>query len=358
MRIPANTEPANTEPAATPRLSLRDLSCRFGAVRALDGIDLDVAPGEIVGLLGDSGCGKSTLLRVVAGLEPQTGGEVRLDGRPLGPATPPELRGIGLMFQDYALFPHLSVAGNVGFGLARRPRREAAAIVAERLAQVGLSHRADAFPATLSGGEAQRAALARALAPEPRVLLLDEPFSNLDRRLRERIRAETLALLRSGGITALLVTHDPEEALDGCDRIVLMREGRIAQAGTPEAVYRQPASRFAARFLGEVVEAEGRCRDGAVQTPLGRFPAPAAEEGAALVVLLRPEAVRLAESGIPAEVVSSAFRGATARLEIAVDGLGAPVGLSVPPAGAPCPGTRVRIAIDRGTAVVFSAGAD
>ncbi|WP_430912760.1 ABC transporter ATP-binding protein [Methylobacterium sp. sgz302541] len=346
--------------AAPALLSLRDLSCRFGAVRALDGVCLDVAHGEIVGLLGDSGCGKSTLLRVVAGLETATAGEVVLDGRLLGPQVPPEARGVGLMFQDYALFPHLTVAQNVRFGLSGRDRARADAVVAERLAQVGLSHRAGTYPETLSGGEAQRTALARALAPRPLVLLLDEPFSNLDRRMRERVRADTLAVLRAAGATALLVTHDPDEALDVCDRIALMRAGRIEQAGRGEELYRRPVSLFAARFLGDLAEAEGRCAAGFAETPLGRFPAPGFPEGARVTVGLRPEAIRLGTpgEGIGGSVLRRRFRGASDSLDIAVEGLAEPLRLTARCDEGPLPGARVELVCDAGGALIFASAAD
>ncbi len=240
------TEPAPSRPAA---LAVEELACRFGRVQALAGVSLTVRPGEVMALLGDSGCGKSTLLRVVAGLEAPQAGTVRLDGRLVagpGASVPPEARGVGLMFQDYALFPHLTVRENIRFGLKGQPpaAREAAD---ELLEQVGLAAHAGAYPQTLSGGEQQRVALVRALAPGPRLLLLDEPFSNLDRRMRDRVREDTVALLRRTGTTALMVTHDPEEALAVATRIALMRRGRIVQVATGEALYRRPESLFAAR---------------------------------------------------------------------------------------------------------------
>jgi iron(III) transport system ATP-binding protein len=326
---PARPEPETAE--APSRLELVGIGCRFGPVRALDRVSLSARPGEILGLLGDSGCGKSTLLRIVAGLERPDRGEIHFDGRGIDPGMPPEARGVGLMFQDYALFPHLTVAENVRFGLGRHPRREAEAIAAARLAQVGLADRAERYPATLSGGEGQRVALARALAPGPRILLLDEPFSNLDRRTRDRVRADTLAVVRAAGTTTLLVTHDPEEALAFCDRIALMRGGRVVQAGTGPDLYERPASRFSARFFGDLVEMPGRCRDGGVDTPFGTLPAPGFPEGAPVRVCLRPEAIRLAPAGTgaPGRVLSRRYLGAQARLEIAVAGLAEPLLLAV-----------------------------
>ncbi|KAB1072132.1 ABC transporter ATP-binding protein [Methylobacterium planeticum] len=332
---PAPPAPAIAAPAdadAPARLALSGIGCRFGPVRALDRVCLTAWPGEILGLLGDSGCGKSTLLRIVAGLERPDRGEIRFDGRRIDPETPPEARGVGLMFQDYALFPHLSVAENVRFGLNRLPRREAEGIAAARLAQVGLGHRAASYPGTLSGGEGQRVALARALAPGPRILLLDEPFSNLDRRTRDRVRADTLAVVRAAGTTTLLVTHDPEEALAFCDRIALMRDGRVVQAGTGADLYERPVSRFAARFFGDLVEMPGRCRGGRVDTPFGPLPAPGLPEAAPARVCLRPEAIRLgpAGAGLTGRVLGRRFLGAEARLAIAVEGLAEPLVLAVP----------------------------
>ncbi|WFT79328.1 ABC transporter ATP-binding protein [Methylobacterium sp. CB376] len=321
-------------PPGPPALAAEDIACRFGRVQALDGVSLDVRPGEVMALLGDSGCGKSTLLRIVAGLEAPSRGRILLDGRLVagpGVAVPPEARGVGLMFQDYALFPHLTVAENIRFGLAGRPAA-ARAVADSLLEQVGLSARAESYPQTLSGGEQQRVALVRALAPGPRLLLLDEPFSNLDRRMRDRVREDTVALLRRTGTTALLVTHDPEEALAVASRIALMRAGRVVQVATGEALYRRPASLFAARFLADATEIPVRIRAGAAETPLGRLPAPGLPDGAAARVCLRPEALRVGPpgTGLPAQVVRRVFLGASALLHLAVAGLAEPLRVRLP----------------------------
>ncbi|MER2264171.1 ABC transporter ATP-binding protein [Methylobacterium oxalidis] len=352
------TDAADDRPEP-PRLELAGVGRRFGAVQALDQVSLVVRAGEVVALLGDSGCGKSTLLRVVAGLESADAGMVRLDGRAVDAGVPPEARGIGLMFQDYALFPHLTVAENVRFGLGGRGRAEARAIAAGRLEQVGLAHRAESYPATLSGGEGQRVALARALAPGPRVLLLDEPFSNLDRRTRDRVRADTFGLLRRTGTTTLLVTHDPEEALAFCDRIALMRAGRIAQVGTGEDLYRRPRSRFVARFFGDLVEMPARCREGRLDTPFGRLDAGGAADGTDHVACLRPEAIRLAEPGrgVPGRVLRRSFLGASALLEIAVEGLPAPLSLAVPTDHPAEPGETVGLEA-HGSPMIFESARD
>ncbi|MGU3361193.1 ABC transporter ATP-binding protein [Methylobacterium sp. M6A4_1b] len=328
------TRPAQPSATDPPRLDLHGIGLRFGAVRALADVSLQVRPGEILALLGDSGCGKSTLLRAIAGLEQPEAGTIRLDGALVsegGRGVAPEARGVGLMFQDYALFPHLTVAENVRFGLHGRPAAEARALAQARLEQVGLADRARSYPGTLSGGESQRVALARALAPGPRVLLLDEPFSNLDRRTRDRVRDDTLAVLRASGATTLLVTHDPEEALGFADRIALMRRGRIVQVGTGPDLYLRPATRFAARFFGDCLEFDGTCRDGAVATPFGPVPAPGRVEGAAVTLGLRPEALRLDAPDAPLRAVVRArrFLGASALLTLAVEGLPEPLRLPV-----------------------------
>jgi iron(III) transport system ATP-binding protein len=343
-----------------PRLEIRAISRRFGDVAALDRVTLSIRAGETVALLGDSGCGKSTLLRAVAGLERPDSGEIVLDGRLIcGPSgsVPPEARGVGLMFQDYALFPHLTVAENVRFGLDRRPGVEARSVARARLEQVGLEHRAESYPGTLSGGEGQRVALARALAPGPRILLLDEPFSNLDRRTRDRVRADTLSVLRATRTTTLLVTHDPEEALGLCDRIALMRAGRVVQVGSGEDLYLRPASRFVARFFGDLIEVPGRCEGGRVATPFGPVPAPGFARGAAVLTCLRPEAIRLTspDRGLAGRILSRRFLGATALFEVAAEGLPDPVQVTVPHSDMRAPGDRVGLELDGHGRFIFRA---
>ncbi|GAB6842918.1 iron(III) transport system ATP-binding protein [Methylorubrum rhodinum] len=325
-----------SDPHAPPRLAVDAVSRRYGPALALDRVSLALGAGEILAVLGDSGCGKSTLLRLVSGLDEPDAGEIRVDGRLVagrGRSVPPEARGIGLMFQDYALFPHLTVLANVRFGLKRLGRDASRRVALERLGEVGLAERAESYPATLSGGEAQRVALARALAPRPRVLLLDEPFSNLDAGTRERVRADTVRVLRQAGASAILVTHDAAEAVEVADRIALMRAGRLIQCGTAEALYRAPASPAAARALGEVIEIPGLAAEGLVETPLGSLPRPAAIADGAVRVCLRPEAIRVgpAGEGRPSRVLRRAFAGPALRLDLAVDGLDAPLRLNLPP---------------------------
>ena len=249
------------------RLTFEDIHHSYHGKQTIRGISLTAEPDEVLCLLGPSGSGKTTLLRIAAGIEVQAQGRVVIDGREAaGPSVflPPEKRGIGLMFQDFALFPHMSVLDNVRFGLTALPKREAVAAAQAALERVGLAHYAAQYPHALSGGEQQRVALARALAPRPGVLLMDEPFSGLDSRLKDTVRADTLQILRESRATAIVVTHDAEEAMRMADRIALLRDGRLVQVGTPDLLYRQPKDLFAAAFFSEINQFDGRVRDGAV----------------------------------------------------------------------------------------------
>lgn len=237
------------------RLALRGVTKRFGGVAAIEDISFDVEPGEVVVLLGPSGSGKTTLLRLIAGLERPDAGSIALNGDLVsdperGVWVPPERRRVGFVFQDYALFPHMTALQNVAFALPHLSRRERRARAQAMLTQVGVSHLARRYPHELSGGEQQRVALARALAPRPRVLLLDEPFSNLDRGLRVRLRAELKGLLKQLGITAVFVTHDQEEAFELGDRLVVLHQGHIEQIGSPQEILQTPKTRFVAEFFG------------------------------------------------------------------------------------------------------------
>ena len=290
------------------------LAKRFGATRAVEHVSLEVADGEIFTLLGPSGCGKTTLLRLIAGFERPDAGEVTVGERLVaggGEWVPPERRRIGMVFQDYALFPHLTVEANVAFGLPRRERRRRRGVDRARVALelVGLQHKAARHPDELSGGERQRVALARALAPEPVVVLLDEPFSSLDATLRAGLRREVELILRDAGAAALMVTHDQEEALSLADRLAVMRDGRLVQVGRPEEVYLRPADRWAAGFLGEVNLVAGVSGPHGVETWLGTFDSPGAP-GGAVRVAVRPEQLALSRDHDPnAEIVEREFRG-------------------------------------------------
>jgi iron(III) transport system ATP-binding protein len=286
------------------------VSKRFGTVQAVDDARLCIERGEFVALLGPSGCGKTTLLRLIAGFEEPDAGEIEVAGRRVagsGSWTPPERRKVSMVFQDYALFPHLTVAENIGFGVSRRER---AVTVREALALVGLEGYDRRYPHELSGGQQQRVALARALAPGPELVLLDEPWSNIDPHLRTLLRDEIARILREVGVTAVLVTHDREEAFSLAGRIALMRDGTIVQAGTPEELYLIPATRWAAEFVGAGNFVSGRVENGLVQTRLGAFPANGSGAAAEADVLVRPEQIELApDPDGDAYVVAREFRG-------------------------------------------------
>jgi len=305
----------------------------YGPVNAVDGLDLEVHRGELLAVLGPSGCGKTTLLRLIAGFERPDAGSLTVDGLMVaGPGTflPPERRRVGIVVQDHALFPHLTVAGNVAYGLPRGPARQPR--VGEVLATVGLEGLGARYPAELSGGQQQRVAIARALAPGPGVVLLDEPFANLDAALRARIRFEVRAILKAAGATAILVTHDQEEALSLADRVAVVDQGRVVQVGPPDEVYRRPASAFVARFVGDADLLPGTSDGTTVTTPLGRHlvDGPAPPAGPALAVI-RPESVRLSvddaggsgppgrETGSPATVALVTYYGHDQLVEVALE---------------------------------------
>ncbi len=307
-------------------LSVRGLTRRFGQFTALERIDLDVAQGEFVCFLGPSGCGKTTLLRAIAGLDRQDEGSIVIDGRDVSHA-PPSARDFGIVFQSYALFPNLTVAENIGYGLVNRriPRSVVATRVTDLLALVGLPDQGSKLPVQLSGGQQQRVALARALATSPGLLLLDEPLSALDARVRIRLREEIRALQRRLGVTTIMVTHDQEEALAMADRIVVMNHGMIEQIGSPEEVYRRPATAFVADFVGTMTFFDSVVA-GADRIGLGTrslrvasaLPAP----GTPIRIGLRPEEVRIRgvepgdENTVEVVVRDLEFLGAFCRAEM------------------------------------------
>ncbi|MFD1566807.1 ABC transporter ATP-binding protein [Halolamina litorea] len=284
-------------------LELSNVVKRFAGETAVDGVDLSVREGELLTLLGPSGCGKTTTLRTIAGLETPTSGTVRVadevvDGD--GAVVPPEERDVGMVFQEFALFPHLSVAENVAFGLDDPDSEEATERVEQLLDLVGLDGYGDRSPTELSGGQRQRVALARSLAPEPDVLLLDEPFSNLDVALRVEMREEVSRILNEAGVTAVSVTHDQEEALSISDRVAVMAEGQIEQVGSPESLFEHPESRFVASFLGQASFVPGKITQDTVETTIGSYGRDLLEGvtdeyvGAEVDVLVRPDDLRLA----------------------------------------------------------------
>ncbi|AZC14700.1 ABC transporter ATP-binding protein [Microbacterium sp. ABRD28] len=337
-------------------LDARALVRRFGDVVAVDHVDLTVRQGELVALLGPSGCGKTSILRLVAGLD-RGAGTVDIAGvRMSGGArfVPPEARGVGLVFQDSVLFPHLDVAGNAAFGLRGADRMAQAGRILDLL---GIAHLAARMPSEISGGEQQRVALARTLAARPALVLLDEPFSHLDASLREHVRDETVAALRRTGTSALLVTHDQGEALAVADRVVVMGAGRVHQAGHPAEVYRRPADRFTAEFVGRSTLLPARVtRPGVAVTPLGQIAVdPETPPGARLAVL-RPESVSLTDpaAGLGATVVRASFRGADRLVRIALPGGGEIEAVTPADLG---PGDRVGVIVEGVVATVADDGA-
>jgi iron(III) transport system ATP-binding protein len=310
------------------RVSIRGVSKRFGKFQALKGVSLDILDGEFVCFLGPSGCGKTTLLRAIAGLDPQSEGSIAIGGRDVS-NLPPAARDFGIVFQSYALFPNLTVAANVGYGLVnqRKNRREIAARVGQLLDMVGLDDQAKKYPVQLSGGQQQRVALARALATSPSLLLLDEPLSALDARVRLRLRDELKSLQRRLGITTIMVTHDQEEAMGLADRMVVMNHGVIEQVGTPPEIYAWPKTAFVADFVGtmNIVPATAT---GPQSIKVGDLELSAAAEhglsdGAAVRIAVRPEDLRLRGEEMTqancfeARVLGLGFRGGFCRLTLA-----------------------------------------
>lgn len=359
-------------PAKQPRLDAQDLTRRFAGRAVVDSVSLSIDAGEIMCLLGPSGCGKSTTLRMLAGVEAPETGRIRVDGREVfGPNVliPPEGRSVGLMFQDFALFPHLSVAENIAFGLtgskaAKRDR------VTELLDRVALSKHIDHYPHELSGGEQQRVALARALAPRPLVMLMDEPFSGLDNRLRDGIRDETLTLLKEEGTAVLMVTHEPEEAMRMADRIALMRDGKIVQQGVPYNLYNSPVDKAAAAFFSDINVIRGTVQGALARTPFGEFLAPGYADGAQVDIVIRPQHLKLdfdrngqgplptPENGVPAQgiVRRARYLGRESLVEFEMAFDGSTLQAVVPSVFLPRPGTPLWLMLRRDRCHVFPVG--
>ncbi|GAB1582815.1 ABC transporter ATP-binding protein [Phyllobacterium phragmitis] len=343
----------------TGALTLEHIGRRFGETLALDDVSFSIRHGEIICLVGQSGCGKSSLLRIIAGVDTADSGRVLLGKTEVaGPDrfVEPEERNIGFVFQDYALFPHLTVEENVAFGLKKLPRHEARERAAAVIARIGIETLARRYPHMLSGGEQQRVALARALAPKPRILLMDEPFSNLDRGLRERVREETTATLRALGTTVIMVTHDPEEALSAGDRVVLMQKGRIVQIATGYEIYDRPNSLYAAEFFCPLNKLPGVYRNGRVETALGAFPAGLnLPEGGQALACIRPQAFRLAQpgEGMSARVVRCSFLGEIEQLAIKVEGVEGTLHMRTTERIEVKPGDDVRLVIEPGGVLAF-----
>jgi spermidine/putrescine transport system ATP-binding protein/putrescine transport system ATP-binding protein len=328
-------------------LSIRNMAKHFGSVRALDGVSIDIAQGEFFALLGASGCGKTTLLRILAGLETPTAGSVFMDGQDIT-AVPPERRPVNMMFQNYAIFPHLNVAQNIGYGLRkyRLSRDETARRVEEALRLVKLEGYGERRSTEISGGQAQRVALARSLIKRPKVLLLDEPLSSLDKALREQMRVELCALQQSVGITFVFVTHDQEEALSMADRIAVMSAGKILQIDTPENLYEAPRSREVAAFIGSMnfidAKVEGVDKDAVIVDagPVGRLRAAIPDGGAPapgtlVSVGIRPEKLVLSESppdgavnAVRGRLAAASYLGERSHFYISIDGLAEPLSVA------------------------------
>jgi iron(III) transport system ATP-binding protein len=352
-----------------PRLALENISMAFDGAPALSDVSLDVSAGELLCLLGPSGCGKSTLLRIAAGVERQTAGAVWRDGVCVSDGArhdPPESRSVGLMFQDFALFPHLTVGQNVAFGLRRKNAAERKRIVAGYLDRVGLSGYAGKYPHQLSGGEQQRVALARALCPRPQVMLMDEPFSGLDNRLRDEVRDEALGLLKEAGAGVLLVTHEPDEAMRMADRIALMRAGRIVQIGALYHVYNYPVDRAAAAFFSDLNVIHGVVNARQTETSFGLFLTPGLVDNADVEIIVRPQHLKIQpdkggrptlnpEDGAPARgrVVRARFMGAQSLIEVAMDHDGQVLRATVPYAWLPEQGAPVWLSLRRDRCFVF-----
>ncbi|SDG57246.1 spermidine/putrescine transport system ATP-binding protein/putrescine transport system ATP-binding protein [Sinosporangium album] len=314
-----------------PLLAVEGVGRAFGDVTALDDVTLDIRQGEFFALLGPSGCGKTTLLRILAGFEHPDRGSVTLDGADLL-ATPPHKRPVNLMFQSYALFPHMSVAKNIAYGLEREkiPRAEVKSRVAEVLETVGLAEHADRRPHQLSGGQRQRVALARAIVKRPRLLLLDEPLSALDKKVRAGMQLELKRLQNEVGITFIVVTHDQEEAMSLADRIAVFDRGRVLQVDPPVALYERPRTRFVADFVGDNNLFSGTARPDGLEAPmLGLLPArPGPDDGSPAALAVRPERVKLGAPGtglLNGTVVDVGFYGGVSHLVVQVPGHETPV---------------------------------
>ena len=346
---------------ASPRLQLEDIVCAFDGVAAVNGVSLTVDSGEILCLLGPSGCGKTTSLRAAAGVERPQSGQVVVDGKTVTSSdifVAPEHRRVGLMFQDYALFPHLSVLDNVMFGLKGQRKSKARARAMDMLALVHMEDFADAYPHTLSGGEQQRIALARAIAPEPAVMLMDEPFSGLDRHLRDKVRDQTLDVLKETGTATLMVTHDPEEALRMGDRIAVMRDGKVVQIGDPVSLYDAPADPGVARFFGDVNIIHGKVVEpGKALTPFGPVRAAAQDPvGHFIEVLVRPYQLHLTDAGTntaAARVQRARLVGADALIEVILEDSGEKLDITSTNHQLPEIGDQVLVAADLAAPLVF-----
>ncbi|MEL6509882.1 MAG: ABC transporter ATP-binding protein [Pseudomonadota bacterium] len=355
--------------AQAPRLEIKNLVRSYEGRAVVDDVSLQVFAGQVTCLLGPSGCGKSTTLRMIAGVDTQTSGQIYVDGALICDTVhrvPPEKRSIGLMFQDFALFPHLSIGQNVAFGLSG-PKEASRARAAQLLERVDMGRFIDDYPHQLSGGEQQRVALVRALAPKPKIMLMDEPFSGLDNRLRDDIRDQTLEVLKEEGTAVLLVTHEPDEAMRMADEIALMRAGKIVQHGAPYNIYNAPSDRQVAAFFSDINVITGRVEGALTQTAFGQFLAPGVPDGHEIEIVIRPQHLRIdfdrdgrgpnptPAEGVPARAVveRARFMGRESLVEFRMDFDGSLMKATVPSVFLPKPGTPLWLMIRRDRCFVF-----
>ncbi len=353
-------------------LQLTDITKTFTSVSVVRNLSLYLLPGKITCLLGPSGCGKSTTLRIAAGLERQDSGKVFINGElissPDGRHVPPENRNVGFMFQDFALFPHLTVKKNIEFGLTKKHGSSSKDLTSRSLLKkIGLEGFQHKFPHMLSGGEQQRIALARAVAAMPKVMLMDEPFSGLDKRLRDEIRDQTLKLMKEEGTAVLLVTHEPEEAMRMADNIALMRNGQIVQQGAPYNIYNMPVDSKAAAFFSDINMLISKVRNGRTETPFGPFITPGLMEGSEVEIIIRPQHLKIdfdrngkgpnptAQDGVPARgmVCSSRFLGKESIVELIMEADGSRLKASIPGVFLPELDTPLWLSMRRDRCFVF-----
>ena len=351
-----------------PRLEVKNLSRSFGNLTVVDKISFQIFSGQVTCLLGPSGCGKSTTLRMIAGVEKPSSGQIFVDEELTSNASfqvPPEARSIGLMFQDFALFPHLNVQQNVYFGLAgSKEFKEKRSL--DLLERVGLAHLAFNYPHSLSGGEQQRIALIRALAPQPKIMLMDEPFSGLDDRLRDEVRDETFNLLRSEDAAVLMVTHDPQEAMKVADEIALMRDGKILQRGAPYNIYNAPVDLKALQFFSDANSIQATLKGSLADTPFGQFFAPGLADGTDIDIVFRPQHIRIdfdrkgqgplptASQGVAARgiVKRARFVGNESLIEFEMD-FGSTIKVTVPNVFLPNVGHPLWLTVPRDKCYIF-----
>jgi len=348
-------------------LTIHQLSKKFGSRFAVNKATWCAASGEIICLLGHSGCGKTTMLRLIAGLETPTSGSISLEKNILCDeqhCLPAEARNIGLVFQDYALFPHLNVLENVMFGLKNLPRNQRQAVAEQALKHVSMHHHMHSYPYTLSGGEQQRVALARALAPKPHVLLMDEPFSNLDHRLRDQIRKSTIDLLKKTETTTVIVTHDPEEALQIAYQIILMHQGEIIQIGTPKQLYFHPSTLFAARYFSTVNEIPAQRRDTQLETVFGCVAVPEnlIELKQPVSCYFRPHQLQVSrtpkENAVAAKVIRASFMGSSYQLQLQLESVSSLLLAQVDHLDKFYEYEQVYVSIDLAASFFFASGAE